>query len=149
MTRAPFAILAGAAFVAAAAMINPAALAQSDPHQPANDGSAAASMTVPPGQVAAGVDPGTSTANGGVQGNLQATNDQNAVNQAQYQQDLASYDAAMKAHGHAIARRDTRYARQQQAYANAMEAWRQQDYACRHGSSQACKSPAPDPADYY
>ena len=149
MTRAPFAILAGAAFMAATAMINPAALAQTDPNQPANDGSAASSMTVPPGQVAPGVDPGTHMANGTVQGGIQATQDQNAASQAQYQQDLASYDAAMQAHGHAIARQDTHYARQQQAYANAMEAWRRQDYACRHGSNRACNSPAPDPANYY
>jgi hypothetical protein len=148
MTRLPFALLAAGTLTAAVAMISPVA-AQSDPHQPANDGSAASSMTVPPGQVAAGVDPGTSMANGGVQSSIQATHDQNAANQAQYQQDLASYDAAVQAHGHQVARQDAHFAHQRAAYAQAMQAWRVQDYACRHGSSRACNSPAPDPADYY
>jgi hypothetical protein len=147
--HAPFTILAGAAFMAASAIIDPVALAQTDPHQPYNNGSAAASVTVPPGQIAPGVDPGTSMANGTIQGNIQANKDQNADNQAQYQQDLAAYDSAMQAHGHAIARQDTHYAHQQQAYANAMEAWRAQTYACRHGSDRACNAPTPDPADYY
>ncbi|WP_454883743.1 hypothetical protein [Sphingomonas oryzagri] len=149
MNRVPFALLAAGAFAALTASINPAALAQSDPHQPGNDGSAAASVTVPPGQVAPGVDPGTAMANGGVQGSIQSVQDQNAASQAQYQQDLAAYDQAMRAHGRQVARQDVRYARQKRAYADAMEAWRVQDYACRHGSSRACNSPAPDPADYY
>jgi hypothetical protein len=149
MTRVPFALLAAGAFTALTATINPAAIAQSDPHQPANDGSAAASMTVPPGQVAPGADPGTSRANGSVQNGIQSVQTQNATNQAQYQSDLAAYDQAMQAHGHAVAQQDARYARQKRAYADAMEAWRMQDYACRHGSNRACNSPAPDPADYY
>lgn len=149
MNRVPFALLAAGAFTALTAAINPAAMAQSDPHQPYNDGSAAASVTVPPGQVAPGVDPGTSMANNGVQGAIQATQNQNAANQAQYESDLAAYDAAMRAHGHAVAQQDVHYARQKRAYADAMEAWRVQDYACRHGSSRACNAPAPDPANYY
>jgi len=149
MTRVPFALLAAGAFTAMTATLNPAAMAQSDPHQPGNDGSAAASVTVPPGQVAPGVDPGTTMANGGVQNSIQSVHDQNAANQAQYQSDLAAYDQAMQAHGHAVARQDMRYAHQRRAYADAMEAWRVQDYACRHGSSRACNSPAPDPANYY
>jgi hypothetical protein len=149
MTRLPFALLATGAFAALTATINPAALAQSDPHQPGNDGSAPASVTVPPGQVAPGADPGTTMANSGVQSGIQATQAQNAANQAQYQSDLAAYDAAMQEHGHAVARQDVHYARQQRAYADAMEAWRMQDYACRHGSSRACHAPAPDPANFY
>jgi len=149
MTRVPFALLAAGAFTAITATLNPAAMAQSDPHQPGNDGSAAASVTVPPGQVAPGVDPGTTMANGGVQNSIQSVHDQNAANQAQYQSDLAAYDQAMQAHGHAVAQQDIRYARQRRAYADAMEAWRVQDYACRHGSNRACNSPAPDPANYY
>jgi hypothetical protein len=148
MTRTPFAILAVGALTIATATTAPS-WAQTDPHQPSNDGSAAASMTVPPGQVAPGVDPGTAGANARVQGSIQSVHDRNATNQAQYQQDMAAYDQAMQAHGHAVARQDTHYARQQKAYADAMEAWRVQDYACRHGSNRACNSPAPDPADYY
>ena len=149
MNRLPFALLSAGAAIAATAMLSPVAVAQSDPHQPYNDGSAAASVTVPPGQVAPGVDPGTSMANGGVRSSIQATRGQNAANQAQYQQDLAAYDAAMQAHGHQVAMQDAHFAHQRAAYAQAMEAWRVQDYACRHGSSRACNSPAPDPADYY
>ncbi len=148
MNHSPFAMIASAALMVGVA-VGGAANAQTDPHQPTNDGSAASSMTVPPGQVAPGADPGTSMANGTVQGSIQANNDQNADNQAQYQQDLSSYDAAMQAHGHAIARQDTHYARQQKAYADAMEAWRAQTYACKHGSGRACNAPTPDPADYY
>lgn len=148
MTRVPFALFSGGALLAATCFMTPA-MAQTDPNQPANDGSAAASMTVPPGQVAPGQDPGTASANAGVQGSIQATDNQNAAAQAQYQQDLAAYDAAVRAHGRAVARQDVRYARQQRAYADAMEAWRIQDAACRRGHSRACKAPAPDPADYY
>jgi hypothetical protein len=149
MTRVPFALLSGGALLAAAASLMSPALAQTDPHQPVNDGSAASSMTVPPGQVAPGQDPGTSSANAGVNASIQAVHSQNAASQAQYQADLASYDAAMRAHGRAVARQDDHYGRQQSAYAQAMEAWRVQDAACRRGHQRACDAPAPDPADYY
>lgn len=149
MTRTPFALLAGGAFMAAAAMFNPQAIAQTDPHQPANDGSVEASMTVPPGTVAPGVDPGTASANSNVRDRIVATHAVNAASQAQYRQDMASYDAAMQAHGHQIARQDAHYAHQQRAYADAMAAWREQAYACKHGSSRACNAPTPDPVDFY
>lgn len=148
MTRVPLALLAGGAFAAAVSMMTPA-FGQSDPNQPANDGSAAASMTVAPGQVAPGVDPGTHLANGNVNNAIASTQMTNATNQAQYSADVAAYDQAMRAHGHAVARQDSHYARQQQAYANAMEAWRIQDAACKHGNQKACNAPSPDPADFY
>lgn len=118
---------------------------QVDPHQPQNDGSAAASATVPPGQVAAGVDPGTANANANVQGNIAATATVSANNNAQYDADVANYDAAMRAHGRA----DARYARQKRAYADAMAAWRIQTAACLKGHQVACNAPAPDPANFY
>jgi len=144
MIRIPLAMIAAGALAVAAPVF-----AQTDPHQPANDGSAAASMTVPPGQVAPGADPGTSMANGGVNGAIQQNQASNAANQAQYQSDVSAYDAAMQAHGHAVARQDAHYAHQQQAYADAMEAWRIQTAACKRGHDRACNAPTPDPADYY
>jgi hypothetical protein len=149
MTRVPLALLSIGALLAAAASIMAPALAQTDPHQPTNDGSAAASQTVPPGAVAPGADPGTASANGGVNASIQAVHAQNAASQSAYQADMAAYDASIEAHGRAVARQDVRYARQQRAYAEAMEAWRIQDAACRRGKSKACRAPAPDPADYY
>jgi hypothetical protein len=155
MTRIPFALLSGGALLAATATMLSPAIAQveqqhqTDPNQPTNDGSAAASQTVAPGQVAPGVDPGTAGANGTVANSIRSTNGVNDANQAQYQADVAAYDQAVTAHGRTIAHQDAHYMRQQQAYADAMQAWRVQDYACRHGKSRACKSPAPDPANYY
>ena len=54
-----------------------------------------------------------------------------------------------QAHGHQVASQDVHYARQQQAYAQAMEAWRIQDAACKRGHQRACNAPSPDPADFY
>lgn len=149
MTRAPLALLSGGALFAAAASLMAPALAQTDPNQPMNNGSAAASQTVPPGQVAPGQDPGTTSLNSGVGSSIRSTKIVNAANQAQYESDLAAYDAAMRAHGRAVARQDAHYAQQQRAYAEAMEAWRAQDAACRRGHRSACDAPAPDPASYY
>jgi hypothetical protein len=149
MTRTPFALLLSGALVAAAASLMAPAFAQTDPNQPTNNGSAAASQTVPPGQVAPGQDPGTSSLNSGINSSIRSTQVVNAANQAQYNADLAAYDAAMRAHGRAVARQDERYAHQQRAYAEAMEAWRIQDAACRRGHQRACDTPAPDPANFY
>jgi hypothetical protein len=153
MTRVPFALLSGGAILAAAATIMSPALAQSsegdqthrvDPNQPQNDGSAAASQTVAPGEIAPGADPGTSAANGGVQSNIQATQAVNATNQAQYQSDLDSYGRAVAHHD----AQDARYRQHQRAYADAMEAWRVQVAACQRGHTVACNAPAPDPANF-
>jgi hypothetical protein len=137
MKIVPFA----AALLLAAAPLS----AQTDPHQPDNDGSAAASATVAPGQVAPGADPGTASANLDVRGNLQAQSAVNGAAQAQYSADLASYDAQLAAHG----REASHYARQRRAYADAMAAWRIQADACQRGRQAACKAPAPDPANFY
>ena len=144
MIRIPLAMIAAGALAAAAP-----AFAQTDPHQPANDGSAAASMTVPPGQIAPGADPGTASANAVVNGVIQQGQESSAADQAQYQSDLAAYSAAMQAHGHQVASQDVHYARQQRAYADAMEAWRIQTAACKRGHDRACNAPTPDPANFY
>ena len=149
MTRMPFTLLTGGAIAVAAACLTTPAVAQSDPAQPVNNGSAAASMTVPPGQVAAGNDAGTQSLNAGVNGNIQATQAVNAANQAQYQSDLDAYDRAIVHHGQQISRQDAHYAHQQRAYAEAMEAWRMQVAACKRGHTVACNAPPPDPANFY
>ena len=69
--------------------------------------------------------------------------------QAQYASDVAAYDAALARHDARADRTAERYHHQQRAYADAMAAWRAQDYACRHGSSRACNAPAPDPSAFW
>ncbi len=146
MSRIPLALMAG--FIATAG-INPAG-AQTDPNQPTNNGSAAASMTVPPGQVAPGVDPGTTSANGAVNGAIASSQMSNAANQGQYALDRAAYDKAMREHGRQVASQDAHYMHQQQAYADAMETWRANKYACeKKGIMDACRAPTPDPANFY
>lgn len=145
MTRMSLMLFASGAI---ACLATPA-FAQTDPAQPANNGSAAASMTVPPGQVAPGYDPGTTSANAGVNGTIQASQAVTAANQAQYQADLDAYDRAIVHHGQQISRQDAHYAHQQRAYADAMEAWRIQTAACKRGHQTACNAPAPDPANFY
>ena len=69
--------------------------------------------------------------------------------QAQYEADMASYRAALRAHHRAVVA-DARIAnRQQRAYADAMAVWRHQVYACKHGDNRACKAPTPDPAAFW
>ncbi len=75
--------------------------------------------------------------------------DSQAGAEAQYAADLAAYRAALRAHHREVAR-DARIAdRQERAYADAMRDWRRQVYACKHGSTRACKAPSPDPANYW
>ncbi len=117
-----------------------------DPHQPWNNGSAADSMTVAPGEVAQGYDPGTRAANLGL-GRAPVVAMGEA--RADYAADQARYEAAIRARHHTIALTDAHYARQQRAYADAMNAWRAQVTACRSGDTRACRSPTPDPAAFY
>lgn len=122
------------------------ALAQAiDPHQPRNDGSAADSMTVAPSDVAPGQDPGTRAANLGT-GEAPVVANEEA--EAAYQTDLSRYDQAVRARRRSIAVTDSRYAHQRQAYAEAMQAWREQVAACHAGNGRACRAPTPDPAAF-
>ena len=73
----------------------------------------------------------------------------NAVNQAQYDADRQAYTDALVRHDAAVDRTDARYARQRNAYADAMAAWRAQVAACKRGHQRACDMPTPNPADYY
>ncbi|USI72990.1 hypothetical protein [Sphingomonas morindae] len=131
--------------LAAAALPLAALSAQTDPNQPANDGSAAASASVPPGQVAPGTDPGTAAANAAIAGNISAVKTVNANARTQYAADLAAYDASLRAHGRQVVQN----ARQRRAYAEAMAQWRMQVAACQDGRRPACDAPAPDPSAFY
>lgn len=100
----------------------------------------------------AGGQAGTAALNNGVQASAAASNAavlDNADAQAQYQADRQAYMDALMRHDAAVDRTDSRYVRQQNAYADAMRAWRRQVYACHHGHPRACKMPAPNPADFY
>lgn len=97
--------------------------------------------------------PGVAAANDVVnaQGQQQAaaTDAVNAAVQGSYDQDMASYRAAVMAN-HRVAARDARvYAHQQRAYADAMVAWRAQADACHRGHPAACNAPSPNPADFW
>lgn len=68
---------------------------------------------------------------------------------AQYEADRQAYADALAAHDAAVNRTDTRYIKQQVAYADAMTAWRDQVRACKKGYKRACNAPTPNPVDYY
>ena len=97
--------------------------------------------------------PATASLNNQVAASSQANSDagaiDNAANQAQYDADRAAYIDALVKHDAAVNRTDARYARQQNAYADAMRVWRAQVYACKHGHPSACNAPTPNPAAFY
>lgn len=69
--------------------------------------------------------------------------------QAQYDADLAAYLSALRTRRQIAAADERLYVRQQTAYADAMYVWRLQVADCRAGRKEACKAPAPDPADFF
>lgn len=73
----------------------------------------------------------------------------NAANQEQYQRDVAAYERSVRANHREAMRDQAHYQHQRRAYADAMAAWREQVYACKHGRTRACNAPTPNPADYY
>lgn len=97
--------------------------------------------------------PATAALNNHVAAVTQANADANAANsaavQAQYAADRIAYMDALVRHNAAVNRTDARYARQQNAYADAMRVWRAQVYACKHGHPSACNAPTPNPAAFY
>lgn len=97
--------------------------------------------------------PGVAAANDAVSAQVQqqvaVTGAVNAALQGSYDQDMASYRAAVMAN-HRVAANDARvYAHQQRAYADAMVAWRAQVDACHKGHPAACNAPSPNPADFW
>ncbi|NKJ41616.1 MULTISPECIES: hypothetical protein [unclassified Novosphingobium] len=130
----------------AGALVASPALAQAvDPNQPFNDGSAAASVSSPPGVVAPGYDPGTRAANVDMGQALAA--DMASV-QARQHAELQRYHQALKGRAQTIAMIRTTQARREAAYGRAMDAWHAQVAACQDGNRQACLAPTPDPAAF-
>ena len=82
-------------------------------------------------------------------GNDAAMQTMNTEQQAQYATDRSAYMDALVKHDAAVNRADTRYVRQQNAYAHAMYMWRMQVAACKRGKQRACDAPPPDPSRYY
>ena len=72
-----------------------------------------------------------------------------AADQAQYDADRDAYWAALVEHDRAVQRTDERWVRQQNAYADAMTAWRFQVAECKRGKRKACALPTPTPDQFY
>nr|WP_047166280.1 hypothetical protein [Sphingomonas sp. Y57] len=73
---------------------------------------------------------------------------QNEENQAQYEADKAAYAAALRQHNREVLETDATFIRQREAYAMAMRDWRAQVAMCKRGYQSACKLPTPDPMNY-
>ncbi|MBV9840387.1 MAG: hypothetical protein JOY99_02435 [Sphingomonadaceae bacterium] len=93
--------------------------------------------------------PGTTALNASVAAGSSGQVEGNAAAQAQYANDMAAYRDAVRQNHHEAMRDQAHYAHQQRAYADAMEAWRMQSDACKHGNQRACNAPTPSPADFY
>ena len=77
------------------------------------------------------------------------TNAVNAAREDQYELDRAAFRAEIAARHAKIMSDETAYAKQQNAYADAMAAWRIQNDECKRGILKSCKKPTPVPADFY
>ena len=93
--------------------------------------------------------PVTANLNNSVTSNIDAINNQNDLDAAQYALDRARYRSALATNQGQRAVNAERRATQEAAYADAMRDWRNQFYACRHGTQAACKAATPDVSDYY
>lgn len=154
-SRTVTALLIGALAFPALAQSTVAPPPSSDPAQEAARGYANPPM---PNQAAinAGGQAGTAALNDGASAasQMQSSSDaatvaMTAANQAQYDADRQAYMDALVRHDAAVDRTDARYARQRNAYADAMSVWRAQVAACKRGHQKACDMPTPNPADYY
>lgn len=104
-----------------------------------------------PGQAAADAQsrPAVAALNGQA-GAVQADHAAQAeADRAQYAADRAAYMDTLARRNASVDRTDVRWRRQQNAYADAMAAWRAQVAACKAGNGRACDKPAPNPADFY
>lgn len=68
--------------------------------------------------------------------------------QAQYDADRAAWLSEMHKRDSRFVANETRYDRQQRAYADAMYVWRMQVRDCERGIMFACNRPTPNPADF-
>ncbi|WP_156678728.1 hypothetical protein [Sphingomonas profundi] len=127
----------GVASVPAAAQPVDPASPQTTPPSPAN---AAANVVEKPV---------TQELNNAVQTNLVEQQVMTAEQQGQYAIDRATYRAEVEKSARQMTRDMVRYDRQQDAYARAMLAWRQQTDECKRGILKSCKKPTPMPSDFY
>jgi hypothetical protein len=93
--------------------------------------------------------PVTQSLNSGGAAQAATANAVNAANQDQYELDRAAFRAQVAARREKIMLDEEAYARQQNAYADAMTAWRIQNDECKRGILKSCKKPTPVPADFY
>lgn len=131
--------------MAGALMATPALAQAVDPNQPFNDGSAAASMSSPPGVVAPGYDPGVAAVN---RNEGQALAQDTAAARASQHAAWHDYHQAVQARRQTIAMIHATQARREAAYNRAMDAWHAQVDACNSGDRQACLAPTPNPGNY-
>lgn len=93
--------------------------------------------------------PVTQSLNNSVAATAATNNAVNAANQDQYELDRAAFRAEVAARHAKIEMDEDAYARQQNAYADAMLAWRIQTDECKRGILKSCKKPTPVPGDFY
>ncbi len=93
--------------------------------------------------------PGTIAANREALAESRANGATIVGDQARYDADVAAYRAALRANAATAVADAAIQARNERAYALAMEDWRAQVRACDRGSTRACNAPAPDPAAYW
>lgn len=114
-------------------------------------GSSAIAQTAPTGTPAAAATAQAGVANANMTAAEQAAQqaNMNAGERARYEEDRAAYLSALRSHNRNAAMDERIYNRQQQAYADAMYAWRIQVADCKRGSQRACNAPTPDPANFW
>ena len=137
---------------AASIMLAWPALAQNASASQLSDGSAAASVSAPPGTVVPAQNPATDAANASFE---QSVSEKSAAQTAEQRAEWQRYhEAVAQRHAAAVARKETiatirtTQARKEAAYGRAMAAWHAQVAACQKGDKQACLAPTPDPAAF-
>lgn len=128
------------------------ALAQNASSSQPSDGSAAASVSAPPGTVVPAKNPATDAANAafaqGVSDKAAAQTAEQHAEWQSYHQAVGERNAAAAARKETIAKIRTTQAQKEAAYDRAMAAWHAQVAACQNGDKQACLAPTPDPAAF-
>lgn len=93
--------------------------------------------------------PVTKTLNANEAALAEASTATSTAQQNQYELDRAAFRAEVAARREKIMADEAAYAKQQNAYADAMSAWRIQNDECKRGILKSCKKPTPVPADFY
>ncbi|WP_206245639.1 WH2 domain-containing protein [Novosphingobium terrae] len=133
-------------------MLSWPALAQSAASSQPSDGSAAASVSAPPGTVVPAKNPATDAANAsfaqGVSDKMAAQKAEQQAEWQRYHEAVGERQATVAARRETIASIRTTQAEKEAAYDRAMAAWHAQVAACKNGDKQACLAPTPDPAAF-